>query len=641
MKTFDKHFKTILFTLVAILSFGFSASALPPVTWTNGSGDGKWSTASNWSSNSVPGSNRNVIIEYTYDDTIHMDINANVSSLTLSEYVILKIDTGNDLTIENNLNLLGAGHPALLASGNSNLTIKGNIYSDDDGILYMGSGTLLLGGNMSSNMQYNFEDATISFNGISGSQNITAVGIPKNVIINNADGVYMDYDLYISRNLTGTGTLYTNGNWIFIQGDINLAHLDAYNSNVFLWGTSVQHINCPEFYNLICANDGGVILDANTTIQSQLVFDPSSITSYSGPSCLHLNGYELTMNTGATFSGAALTNGFVVCEYGHIFMENDNSDEEFPIGITETVYTPVVINSSTMTSFNVEVDSGVTDANLNSVTSHALNATWKISPSSDANDFVAYLIYDTSKLELSGFDRNNFNIYERGSCSTPSPWTFLTSGNSTMDWGGETVSANIGQWTLTSGTHYFSFGDPATALPVELISFTAHASNGKNILEWNTASEINNDHFEIQRFDDSKKWNKIGEVAGHGTTNEKQFYSFTDASIQNAGILYYRLKQVDYNGKFEYSEIRRISSEKQISDIKVYPNPAKDILNVSFSNDGQNKMIKIFNVNGACIYNSENTTLQKQIDISSLTSGMYILKVYSANDVKAQVFCKE
>ena len=98
---------------------------------------------------------------------------------------------------------------------------------------------------------------------------------------------------------------------------------------------------------------------------------------------------------------------------------------------------------------------------------------------------------------------------------------------------------------------------------------------------------------------------------------------------------------MDYNGKFEYSEIRRISSEKQNITTKIFPNPARDIINVSFINDGLSRNLKIYDMQGICVYSCTSTSFQKQIDISTLNNGMYILKTYSGNDVSAKVFCKE
>src|SRR5690606_28158309 len=89
-------------------------------------------------------------------------------------------------------------------------------------------------------------------------------------------------------------------------------------------------------------------------------------------------------------------------------------------------------------------------------------------------------------------------------------------------------------------------------VPVELASFTASVSDGKVNLSWATASETNNYGFEVERKAEGQEYTKVGFVSGFGTTTETQVYSFTDNSV-TSGVYTYRLKQVDFDGTFEYS----------------------------------------------------------------------------------------
>src|SRR5690606_16860319 len=91
-------------------------------------------------------------------------------------------------------------------------------------------------------------------------------------------------------------------------------------------------------------------------------------------------------------------------------------------------------------------------------------------------------------------------------------------------------------------------------IPVELTSFAGSTVNGNVVLNWNTASETNNSGFEIQRSTDRVNFSNIAFVPGFGTTTQPRSYSYTDNSVNN-GTYYYRLKQVDYNGAFAYSDI--------------------------------------------------------------------------------------
>lgn len=108
-------------------------------------------------------------------------------------------------------------------------------------------------------------------------------------------------------------------------------------------------------------------------------------------------------------------------------------------------------------------------------------------------------------------------------------------------------------------------------LPVELKTFTARITIDAVFLEWSTLSEIDNDHFLIQKSHDGQTYQNIGQVAGHGTTNDPKNYSFPDPA-PFIGPNYYRLKQVDYDGQYEYSP-KSFVHYNLSPEISVYPNP--------------------------------------------------------------------
>jgi plastocyanin len=171
----------------------------------------------------------------------------------------------------------------------------------------------------------------------------------------------------------------------------------------------------------------------------------------------------------------------------------------------------------------------------------------------------------------------------------------------------------------------------ATALPVELVSFRGTLNGNEVTLNWQTATEKNNNGFEIQR-KISNNWEKIGFVPGHGTTLEKNYYSFKD-NINNLpdGNLYYRLKQVDFSGSFEYSlEIvinKTVPSEFSLS--QNYPNPFNPSTLISYSIPvNANVSLKIYDAVGnevTTLVNErqESGTYQVVFNASRLASGIY------------------
>ncbi len=184
----------------------------------------------------------------------------------------------------------------------------------------------------------------------------------------------------------------------------------------------------------------------------------------------------------------------------------------------------------------------------------------------------------------------------------------------------------------------FSFGsaDGSNPLPVELVSFTAEENNGRVSLDWQTASELNNDFFEIQRSEDGDNWDVIGLVEGNGTINELVNYAFTDEKPL-FGTSYYRLKQVDFDGQFEYSPIESVNiilDSEQIQ-VSVFPNPTNDEnINIRLLSTNRRNKVKIRMVDLAgkvvvdtAVAGEKFAKDQKIVPDRALKSGIYILEV--------------
>jgi hypothetical protein len=162
-------------------------------------------------------------------------------------------------------------------------------------------------------------------------------------------------------------------------------------------------------------------------------------------------------------------------------------------------------------------------------------------------------------------------------------------------------------------------------LPVELLYFSGRNENNLNLLEWSTATEINNDYFEVLKSTDGRFFEKIGEVKGHGNSTDKKTYSFKDYEVQDK-TNYYRLRQVDFDGKSEFSKIVSVSSKSINSIWTIYPNPAKHILRIN-SDFSAIKEYTIFNTLGMRVQRGAMNSSEKSIDISSLSLGIYFLKI--------------
>ncbi len=163
----------------------------------------------------------------------------------------------------------------------------------------------------------------------------------------------------------------------------------------------------------------------------------------------------------------------------------------------------------------------------------------------------------------------------------------------------------------------------STVIPVELVSFTGKVVNKTDAaLTWQTASERNNAFYAVERSFDGKQFAEIGQIKGNGTTNQAHSYNFTDRNVAN-GLVYYRLRQIDFDGKETYSNIVSLEIEATKNTVGVFPNPTFDkiyVQNASYTEGG----VLTDNV-GRVLVNYPK--IPREISLSTLPSGIYFLKI--------------
>ncbi|MDO6391609.1 T9SS type A sorting domain-containing protein [Pontibacter sp. BT731] len=170
-------------------------------------------------------------------------------------------------------------------------------------------------------------------------------------------------------------------------------------------------------------------------------------------------------------------------------------------------------------------------------------------------------------------------------------------------------------------------------LPVELVYFTATVRNNQAHLEWLTASELDNDRFEIERSLDARSFEKVGTVKGKGTTSLETKYQFTDRTPVQ-GTVYYRLRQVDVDGQFAYSNVIAVNAKGLARELatQAYPNPFQDVIKVTLTvPEAQVAAMTIYDINGRRVM-AKDMDLDAgvnvlELQLGQLQTGMYILKV--------------
>lgn len=190
------------------------------------------------------------------------------------------------------------------------------------------------------------------------------------------------------------------------------------------------------------------------------------------------------------------------------------------------------------------------------------------------------------------------------------------------------VHASIGVGESSAGT-----------LPVELVSFTANTNGDVVVINWTTATEVNNYGFEIQRtLSGSEVWETLGFVTGHGNSNSPNDYSFVDAT-DLSGAVSYRLKQLDTDGSFQYSSVIEVSTtlSKEFVLEQNYPNPFNPTTVISYSiPTASHVSVMVYDVLGNLIStlvnrNQEASNYSISFDASNLSNGVYFYKIQAGS----------
>ncbi len=169
------------------------------------------------------------------------------------------------------------------------------------------------------------------------------------------------------------------------------------------------------------------------------------------------------------------------------------------------------------------------------------------------------------------------------------------------------------------------------AFPVELTGFTARTREHTVLLNWTTASELNNDFFEVQHSTDGREYTLIGTVNGAGTTSDFQHYRFVHPEPR-PGVNYYRLRQVDFDGAFEYSPVRTVRLAPK-GGLTAYPNPAGDELYLQTTDELTGEPVAVYNAYGEPVIRSRITGPLTTLDVNHLPSGVYFIQLTAAAGV--------
>ena len=338
---------------------------------------------------------------------------------------------------------------------------------------------------------------------------------------------------------------------------------------------------------------------------------------------LSLGSNDLTLGSSAVIYGTTSASNMIVAtgtgELRKTFTTTGSFT--FPVGDENGYYSPVTLNfiSGTFSSAYAGVNLRNEKNSNNTSNNDYINRYWTVTQDgiSDFSCDVAFYYVDADVVG------NENNLY-CGSWSG-SGWTLLNA-----------VSTSENKLSGTVSSFSAFTGGEQGALPAELTSFTSSTTDNSIHLTWSTAAELNNSGFDVERKKtEDNNWQKIGFVKGHGTTNTPQHYLFSDRFL-STGKYNYRLKQIDFNGNYQYynlsSEVS-IGVPKKFELSQNFPNPFNPVTNISYKLPNDSKVsIKIFDILGREVRTlvSEFKTAGYHtinFDGSTLSSGMYFYRI--------------
>ena len=269
---------------------------------------------------------------------------------------------------------------------------------------------------------------------------------------------------------------------------------------------------------------------------------------------------------------------------------------------------------------------------------------------------VVHFVYDATVPEIRAYVNGVFQ-------SAVSQSSLNLNGSGPFKVGGEASSVGLEAGGLLDEFRFYerALGDAEIAatwnisiIPVELTSFTASATGTNVKLLWETATELNNSGFSIERKSTGSDYMEIGFVPGFGTTTEPKSYSFNDQNLRS-GVYTYRLKQIDFDGSFTYSnEVEvEVIAPKEFSLDQNYPNPFNPSTKITFSLATDSKVtLKVFDVIGqevASLINQNLTAGVHNVDFNAagINSGVYFYRIEASGvngakfvDVKKMILVK-
>ncbi|MEI6507262.1 MAG: T9SS type A sorting domain-containing protein [Bacteroidota bacterium] len=477
-----------------------------------------------------------------------------------------------------------------------------------------------------------------------------------NVIIPSVANAPLIIDAQQANNITiqsgGSLTLNNTASQLSIYGSLtNGGTFTNSNGMLVFTGSSVQTISAGTYNKIAVNNAAGVSLLGDIVLNDSLKMNVGNIA---------LGKYKLTMSgTTGIVSNASATKYVITNDTGSLIIQNIGTAGRsgtvvFPVG-SATSYTPITIsNSTTLDQYYVRVSDSISEGGGNGSyrTSNVVNKKWFVY-SGTTNSATLSFQWNASD-ELSGFNRGvGSYVAVNPVCSFGWCWnTVSTTGTNPYL---KTITGGVKQYILSNLATYqgeYGIASNNALLPVNLITFTGTRNGQKVDLKWSTASELNNDHFILERSVDGVNFEFVAKVKGHGTTKSVSNYTnlddVSDLISQLVSTVYYKLNQVDFDGKKTESGMVAVNILSTVNGMTMIaqPNPFSDHLHVVVNAEKvENITLKITDVTGKTLSEQTAKVLSGSnnidiINIDALKSGLYFIHLISDEGIIIQKVLK-
>jgi hypothetical protein len=533
-----------------------------------------------------------------------------------------------------------AGDNAVFSVG-GNLTLDHlggeDVSGDELEVEINGTGTFYVGGDLAANSDSERalsivanDNSSVAFDG-----DVSLTGSSDNILFEFNDGSSVEFGGEISMDFPD-GTDFSD---IIEFNDDSEVSFDNGNSiTIIPAGINFTNLTVDTQFGMQLSSD--IIVDGSVNFLKGKLDAQGNTISITNPASASITRDDLE-NTYPSY----VYNGRVRRE----MLTSDAGDYIFPVGDDVSGYSPVVLNSLEGTDAQFEVEYVKMNPALDGMGTASVNLSgglkqvstleyWDIHKvTSDPDNTIGAVVTLTL----------NDNSSETGDLDDIGPTGALKVAHWRTDiekWENLGGNYDFDSKSITSASVQYSFSaftvaadEEDVGLPVELVHFSAETINkGTAVqIEWETSSESNNDYFMIEKSDDGNEYYSIAEILGSGTSNTPRQYYYIDQDISNSKI-YYRLKQVDYDGAYEYSDAIVISVEMhETKSMYIFPNPARSHVNILLKNETSSGNLILTNIQGQEVLRSDNVVGDKiTVDLNGLPSGLYMLKLVSTDAVQ-------